>query len=150
MDVMQSAEDVLCGYLPTGASRPERFGGIEAVAPCNAGSAEGLVGEHLNEATITRLWSSPECGNTLSHRDCRAKSPAHRLHLRTPGHRASRMAGLQRRGRARRRCRKFWRINGARSPKATETMPEQKQTTCLHEPPAWSKLKRKPHLRLTP
>jgi hypothetical protein len=31
-----------------------------------------MVGEHLNEATITRLGSILECGNMLSHPDCRA------------------------------------------------------------------------------
>ena len=31
-----------------------------------------MVGEHLNEATITRLGSILECGNTSSHLDCRA------------------------------------------------------------------------------
>ena len=55
--------------------RPRRRsdGGIEAVATlCKAGSAEARVGEHLNEATITRLGSILECGNMLSHPDCRA------------------------------------------------------------------------------
>jgi len=55
--------------------RPRRRsdGGIEAVATlCKAGSAEGRVGEHLNEATITRLGSILECGNMSSHLDCRA------------------------------------------------------------------------------
>jgi len=41
---------------------------------CKAGSAEGMVGEHLNEATITRLGSILECGNMSSHLDCRAAS----------------------------------------------------------------------------
>jgi putative ABC transport system substrate-binding protein len=31
-----------------------------------------MVGEHLNEATITRLGSILECGNMRSHPDCRA------------------------------------------------------------------------------
>jgi hypothetical protein len=31
-----------------------------------------MVGEHLNEATITRLGSILECGNMSSHLDCRA------------------------------------------------------------------------------
>jgi hypothetical protein len=31
-----------------------------------------MVGEHLNEATISRLGSILECGNMLSHPDCRA------------------------------------------------------------------------------
>jgi hypothetical protein len=44
------------------------------------GSAEGRVGEHLNEATITQLGSILECGNTSSHLDCRAalKGPKQR------------------------------------------------------------------------
>jgi hypothetical protein len=45
---------------------------VVAVPPCKAGSAEGMVGEHLNEATITRLGSILECGNMSSHVDCRA------------------------------------------------------------------------------
>ena len=36
------------------------------------GSAEGMVGEHLNEATITRLGSILECGNMIGHRNCRS------------------------------------------------------------------------------
>jgi len=44
----------------------------EPSPPCKAGSAEGRFGEHLNEATITRLGSILECGNMCSHLDCRA------------------------------------------------------------------------------
>jgi hypothetical protein len=35
-----------------------------------------MVGEHLNEATITRLGSILECGNMSSHLDCRAAAVA--------------------------------------------------------------------------
>jgi hypothetical protein len=55
--------------------RPRRRsdGGIEAVATLQGwGSAEGMVGEHLNEATITRLGSILECGNVTGHRNCRS------------------------------------------------------------------------------
>ena len=38
---------------------------------CKAGSAEGMVGEHLNEATITRLGSILECGNMTGQANCR-------------------------------------------------------------------------------
>jgi hypothetical protein len=41
-----------------------RTAGSRPSLPCKAGSAEGRVGEHLNEATITRLGSILECGNT--------------------------------------------------------------------------------------
>ena len=41
-------------------------------SPKGRGLPEGRVGEHLNEATTDRLGSIPECGNTLSHPDCRA------------------------------------------------------------------------------
>ena len=45
--------------------RPRRRsdGGSRPSPPCKAGSAEGRFGEHLNEATITRLGSILECGN---------------------------------------------------------------------------------------
>ena len=49
-----------------------RTAGSRPSLPCKAGSAEGRVGEHLNEATITRLGSILECGNMCSHLDCRA------------------------------------------------------------------------------
>src|SRR5215468_8959814 len=59
--------------------RPRRRsdGGIEAVATLQGrlGRSKGwehLNEEHLNEATITRLGSILECGNMLSHPDCRA------------------------------------------------------------------------------
>jgi hypothetical protein len=57
--------------------RPRRRsdGGIEAVAiHARRGSAEGRVGEHLHEATITPLGSILECGNMPTHADCRATS----------------------------------------------------------------------------
>ena len=48
-------------------------GGIEAVAThARRGSAEGRVGEHLNEATITRLGSILECGNMTGQANCRS------------------------------------------------------------------------------
>ena len=40
-----------------------RTAGSRPALSCKAGSAEGMVGEHLNEATITRLGSILECGN---------------------------------------------------------------------------------------
>jgi hypothetical protein len=38
--------------------------------PARRGSAEGMIGEHLNEATIPQLGSILECCNMHLHRDC--------------------------------------------------------------------------------
>ena len=53
--------------------RPRRRsdGGIEAVPTLQGGLGRRMVGEHLNEATISRLGSILECGNMRSHLDCR-------------------------------------------------------------------------------
>jgi hypothetical protein len=46
-----------------------RTAGSRPSLAASRGSAEGMVGEHLNEATINRLGSIPECGNMASHPD---------------------------------------------------------------------------------
>jgi len=48
-----------------------RTAGSRPSLPCRAGSAEGMVGEHLNEATITELGSILECGNMTGQANCR-------------------------------------------------------------------------------
>ena len=47
-----------CGPLkerPAAVSQAGRTARSRPSPPCKAGSAEGMVGEHLNEATTTRL-----------------------------------------------------------------------------------------------
>ena len=53
--------------------RPRRRsdGGIEAVPTLQGGLGRRMVGEHLNEAPISRLGSILECGNMTFHPDCR-------------------------------------------------------------------------------
>src|SRR5215469_15141176 len=59
------------GSHPPPSSQAGRTAGSRPSLPCKPGSAEGRVGEHLNEATITRLGSILECGNMDGNGVCR-------------------------------------------------------------------------------
>jgi hypothetical protein len=51
---------------PAAVPRRRSDGGIEAVPTLQGGLGRRMVGEHLNEATISRLGSILECGNMTS------------------------------------------------------------------------------------